>query len=193
MTTVPREGTQPVREGWAPGEDLELLARRRVLAANVGELVTRGVIAGLAAGLGFLLANMGFATTQGKPAVAPLMDISTIFHGTSKPAGMTPTVDMIATGLVTHLTLSMVFGIAFAVLVIAFAKAWRSPLVLAAGGVVFGLALYVLNFQILGNTLFPWFTNPDGPHQGFEIAIHAVFGLMLVPFFLGLVPRRANK
>ncbi len=57
--------------------------------------------------------------------------------------------------------------------------------VLALAGVLYGLALYVVNFQIFGNTVFPWFTNPAGPNQGFEVGIHAAFGLMLVPFFLG--------
>jgi hypothetical protein len=61
--------------------------------------------------------------------------------------------------------------------------------VLAAAGVVYGLALYVVNLQILGNTLFEWFTNPQGPNQGFEVFIHAAFGLLLVPFFLGLAHR----
>ena len=46
-----------------------------------------------------------------------------------------------------------------------------------------------MNFQILGNTLFQWFTNPQGPDQGFEVFIHAAFGLMLVPFVLGLAQR----
>jgi hypothetical protein len=46
-----------------------------------------------------------------------------------------------------------------------------------------------VNFQILGNTIFEWFTNPQGPNQGFEVLIHAVFGLLLVPFFLGLADR----
>ncbi len=152
---------------------------------QLGELVARGAVAGLTAGFGFLLANMGFATTQGKPAEAPLMDISTVFHGTSKPAGMTPTPDMVATGLVTHFGLSILFGISFALLVAALARTLRNPLVLALAGVLYGLALYVVNFQIFGNTVFPWFTNPAGPNQGFEVGIHAAFGLMLVPFFLG--------
>jgi len=46
-----------------------------------------------------------------------------------------------------------------------------------------------VNFQILGNTLFQWFTNPQGLDQGFEVFIHAAFGLMLVPFVLGLAQR----
>jgi uncharacterized membrane protein YagU involved in acid resistance len=161
----------------------------RRLGWHLDDLFTRGAVAGIAAGFVFLLANMGYATTQGKPALAPFMDISTIFHGTDQPAAMTPTVDMLATGAVVHISLSIAFGVVFALLLGAFVPMIRNSLVLAAAGVVYGLALYVVNFQILGNTLFEWFTNPKGPNQGFEIFIHAGFGLMLVPFFLGLAQR----
>ena len=155
------------------------------LRSQLGDVFTRGAVSGLSAGFVFLLANMAYATTQGKPSLAPFMDISTIFHGTDKPASMTPTLDMLATGAITHISLSIAFGVVFALLVGAFASLVRNWLVLAAAGVVYGLALYVVNFQILGNTIFEWFTNPQGPDQGFEVFIHAVFGLLLVPFFVG--------
>ena len=47
--------------------------------------IARGVVAGTAAGLLFLLANMWYADSQGMPAAAPLYDISTIFHFADKP------------------------------------------------------------------------------------------------------------
>jgi hypothetical protein len=181
----------------APGQRSipdEAQLERRVLRLgalrwHLGDLFTRGAVAGITAGFVFLLSNMAYATTQGKPSLAPFMDISTIFHGTDKPASMTPTLDMLATGAVVHFTLSIAFGVAFALLVGAFAPLVRNWFVLAAAGVGYGIALYVVNFQILGNTLFEWFTNPQGPNQGFEIFIHAVFGLLLVPFFLGFLQR----
>ena len=39
------------------------------VAGAGGELVSRGSLAGLVGGVGFLLASMAFATTQGLPAV----------------------------------------------------------------------------------------------------------------------------
>ena len=179
-------GTKPRTGGRQLAQSVSDL---RALAWHLGDLFTRGAVAGLAAGFVFLLANMAYATTQAKPAVAPFMDISTIFHGTDKPASMTPTVDMLATGAMVHFTLSIAFGVVFALLVGAFSPFVRNWLVLAAAGVVYGLALYVVNFQILGNTIFEWFTNPQGPNQGFEVFIHAVFGFLLVPFFLGFAAR----
>jgi hypothetical protein len=185
--------TQAAARAQRPSPDASGLETRvghiRSLRWHVGDLFTRGAAAGISAGFVFLLANMAYATTQGKPSVAPFMDISTIFHGTDRPAAMTPTVDMLATGAVVHLTLSIAFGVIFALLVGAFAPLTRNWLVLAVAGVAYGLALYVVNFQILGNTIFEWFTNPQGPNQGFEVFIHAVFGLLLVPFFLGFAHR----
>jgi hypothetical protein len=48
--------------------------------AELGDRVSRGTVAGVAAGLLFLVANMLWATKSDLPAVAPLIDISTIFN-----------------------------------------------------------------------------------------------------------------
>ena len=150
----------------------------RRLAGGVAERVPVGAVAGLFAGLVFLLANMGWAVRGDKPAVAPLIDISTIFRVADMPK---PTSENVVVGLVTHPTLSLAFGIGFALLV----PLLRKPAALVAGGVLYGLALYLINFQVLGRLVFEWFTNPMGPPQGFEVFIHAVYGLLLVPFFAG--------
>jgi uncharacterized membrane protein YagU involved in acid resistance len=146
---------------------------------DFGQRITRGSIAGIVAGLVFLIATMGYVTTKGKPAVAPMIDISTIFHGQDQPV---PNSDNVVVGLVTHLTLSIAFGVVFGLLVLLLP---RRALIVLAAGVVYGLVLYVVNFQILGPTLFPWFTDPNGPDQGFEVFIHAIFGLVLATFLIG--------
>lgn len=146
------------------------------VSAEIGDRVARGVVAGVAAGLAFLVANMLWATNSDLPAVAPLIDISTIFNFDDVA---NPTTENMLIGLVTHLTLSAAFGLTFALLVPLF----RDARMLALGGVAFGLALYLVNFQILGRTAFPWFQ--EGPDQVFEVFAHAGFGLLLVPFFLG--------
>jgi hypothetical protein len=154
----------------------------------LGTLCTRGAVAGLSAGLVFLVGNMGWAVHDGKPAAAPLIDISTIFHAQDAPSPVAAVAfgpDNLIVGLVTHLTLAIFFGIGFGLLA---ARLIRSNMTLIAGGVGYGLLLYVVNFQILGRTAFPWFTDAMGPPQGFEVFIHAVFGLLLVPFFVGALP-----
>jgi hypothetical protein len=42
-----------------------------------------------------------------------------------------------------------------------------------------------INAIVAGGSIFEWFTNPQGPNQRFEFVIHAVFGHLLVSFFLG--------
>jgi uncharacterized membrane protein YagU involved in acid resistance len=148
-----------------------------LLGDGLGARVSRGAVAGIAAGLLFLLANMGWATKSGMPGVAPLIDMATIFNVTDKPD---PTAENISIGLITHLNLSMLFGIGFALLVPLLRDA--RTLALAAAG--YGLALYLVNFQILGRTVFPWFQ--EGPDQVFEVFAHLGYGLLLVPFMVGL-------
>lgn len=151
---------------------------------GLGDRVARGTVAGLFAGVVFLLAQMGWAVERlDKPAVAPLLDMSTIFNNGDLMPMVTP--DNLLIGLVTHLTLTMLFGIAFAFI----ASFLRSPLLLVVGGVAFGIVLYVVNIQILGRVVFEWFTDPMGPPQGFELWIHAGYGLLLVPFFAGAALR----
>jgi hypothetical protein len=146
------------------------------LLRALDERLSRGVVAGLAAGLLFLLANMWYADSQGLPPAAPLYDISTIFHFADKPD---PTPENAVIGLVVHLTLAAGFGAFFASL----APLFSSRRALALGAVLFGLALYVVNFQILGRIAFEWFQ--EGPNQTFEIIAHAGYGLFLAPFLVG--------
>lgn len=147
---------------------------------DVGGLLARGAIAGFTAGLAFLLANMWFAVSQGMSGISPLYVISTVFHASSAPVA-TPTEAIL--GLTIHLALSLGFGMGFALLLVPFL---RNVPALIAGAVAYGVALWVLNIEILGRTVFPFFTSPMGPNQLFEGLIHPlIFGLLLVPFFLG--------
>ena len=172
-TTARRSGWGRGAKGDAAGYDGR--AAGVPAPAELGDRVARGTVAGIAAGLVFLVANMLWATKSDLPAVAPLVDISTIFNFDDVA---NPTTENMFIGLVTHLTLSATFGVAFALLV----PLLRTARIVALGAVAFGVALYVVNFQILGRTAFPWFQ--EGPDQVFELVAHAGFGLLLVPFFL---------
>lgn len=159
------------------------------LMTDIDRRIARGVVAGTAAGLLFLLANMWFAVSKGMPAAAPLYDISTIFHFADKPD---PSAENAVVGLITHLTLAAGFGVALALL----APLLSSRAALWGAGLAFGVALYLINFQILGRVAFEWFQ--VGPNQTFELFAHAGYGLALVPFLLGFagsekrVPTRAG-
>ncbi len=64
----------------------------------------------------------------------------------------------------------------------------HGPRSVVLGAIMFGVALYVINFQILGRLFFEWFQ--EGPNQLFELFIHAVYGLLLVPFFASALQRQ---
>lgn len=144
-------------------------------SSDLGDRISRGTLAGVAAGLLFLLANMAWATKSDLPAIAPLLDISTIFYFDDKP---TVSPEHMFVGLITHLALSAAFGAVFGLLT----SRLRNLQSLAIGALGFGLVLYLVNFQVLGRVVFEWFQ--EGPDQWFEVAAHLGFGLLLVPFFL---------
>jgi hypothetical protein len=146
--------------------------------------LVRGAVGGAFAGLLFLLANMWYADSQGLPAVAPMLDISTIFHFSDQPE-VSP--ENVAIGLIVHMALSMGFGMAFALAV----PLLTNARMLIAGALGFGIALYLFNFQVLGRLFFEWFQ--EGPNQLFELFIHAAYGLLLVPFFASSLRPRVSE
>jgi len=155
---------------------------------DVGGLLARGAIAGIVAGLAFLLAEMWFAVSQGKPGISPLYAISTIFHASAAPA---PAPAEPVLGLTMHIVLSLGFGMGFAVVVVPWL---RSLLALALGGLGYGLALWLLDIQILGRTVFPFFAPKGTADLIFGLLAHVlIFGLLLVPFFLGRSFERATR
>lgn len=155
---------------------------------DVGGLLARGATAGIVAGMTFLLANMWFAVSQGRPGISPLYAISTIFHGSNVPV-LTPTEPIL--GLTIHIVLSLGFGIGFAVLLVPWL---RNLPALVLGALGYGLALWVLNTQILGRTVFPFFAPKGSSDLIFTLLNHMlIFGLLLAPFFLGRSFERTTR
>lgn len=160
-------------------------------AVPVHALLTRGVAAGLVGGLAFILVNMFVAQSAGKPPVAPFLDISTLFRFSEMPNTEPSAVPVEVTlGLIVHLFNSVLFGIVFALI----APLLRSTALLVAGGLAYGVVLYVVNFQIIGRLFFPWFVDPRGPDQVVELLVHPLaYGLVLVPFFLSVAHRGRER
>ncbi len=136
----------------------------RAKAFDVSNLLTTGAVAGLTVGFVFILANMIYATSQPAlvdvpdglklPASAPLLDIGTVFYFDDMPQ-MIPAYPF--AGLITHFSLSIVFGLIFALALVPLFSNARALLV---GGVVYGGLLYIVNYQILGRLVFNGSTPP---------------------------------
>jgi hypothetical protein len=160
-------------------------------ALPIDALLTRGVAAGLTGGLAFILVNMFAAQSAGKPPIAPFLDISTLFRFSEMPILEPMAIPVEVTlGVIVHLFNSVLFGIVFALI----APLLRSSVLLVGGALAYGVALYVVNFQVIGRLFFPWFVDPRGPNQVLELIVHPLaYGLVLVPFFLSVTHRAHER
>ena len=165
-----------------------MAAGMRTLREDFGAKLSRGAIAGLVAGFGFVLAEMYYAKANGMPAIAPFLAFSTVFNASAQPVLAGPAIPLeLGEGVVAHIILSLCFGMSFGI----FSAFLPNRKALAVGAIGFGLALFILNFEILGRTAFPFFTAPNGPNNVFQGFIHPlIFGGLLIPFFWGAVARR---
>jgi hypothetical protein len=143
-----------------------------VTATAAGSLVSRvvrGAAAGVGSGIVFVAITMWFADSMGDPARMPLHMIATIVQGDD---AMMKGDTNATTGAIVHLVISAGYGIAFA-----FVLPWlRTNAMIALAATVYGVVLYVVNFEILA----PWlFTTLDMANKPFELAVHIVFGSLL--------------
>jgi uncharacterized membrane protein YagU involved in acid resistance len=142
----------------------------------------RGAVGGVAAGLVFAAVTMWFADSTGGKAEMPLRMISTIVKGDAAMAAGTTSP---AVGVVVHLVLSALFGMAFALVV----PRLRTNGTVALAGTVYGLLLYVVNFLVLTPLVFTTFRMANQP---FEVFAHIVFGTLLSFAFFGSGARRGE-
>lgn len=76
-----------------------------------------------------------------------------------------------------HLILAAIFGAVFALILLAGPALTSTYAVLLASATVYGFLLWIVNFQIVGALLFPWFTQVN----------QLVFGFIAHTFFFGTV------
>jgi len=137
-------------------------------------LLVRGAIGGLVAGAVFAVANMWFAASNGMPAIMPLKAMASIVQGA--PAVMDGSASPVV-GVLVHVVLSIAFGVGLALFIRPLHAAGHQ--VVAA--LVYGAALYVVNFLILAPLFFKAFTMVNQP---FEAVVHVVYAAVALPFLL---------
>jgi hypothetical protein len=136
--------------------------------------VVRGVVGGEVAGVVFALVTVWFTTSLDMGRDMALLMMSTVASGRDSIDAGTASV---ATGVGVHLILSAGFGVVFS---LAVPKMRTNGTLLLAGG-VYGLIVYLVNFQILSPLFFPVFQDANQP---FEVLIHLVYGQVLAVIFL---------
>ncbi|MCI0572670.1 MAG: hypothetical protein L0Y66_18100 [Myxococcaceae bacterium] len=141
-------------------------------------LIKLGAIGGLIAGAIFALAEMLAGAAFFKaPLLAPWQAFSSTVLGQSALEGGL-TFGKFLTGVVSHFTLSAIYGAAFGAIVsLCSPKSRTSYGTQSAAGMLFGLGLYLLNFQVIARLIYPWFRGVNQPAQ---VLYHVLaFGLPL--------------
>ena len=142
---------------------------------SLAQRLVRGALGGIGSGVVFAAVTMWFASTMPDgSATMPLHMMATIVQGDGAMAAKTTNPTL---GVLVHLVLSAGFGMVFGLLV---PRLWSNPL-LAVGGLVYGVLLYVVNFGVLARLAFDTF---QAANQPFELLAHAVFGTLLGFAFL---------
>ncbi len=154
--------------------------------AEVGRRAVIGAAgAGIVAGIIFGLVEMAATAARSSPISMPLRMFASIIVGSQALQDM-PLASMAVLGIVVHLVLSAIFGLIYGLAMRAFPPATRvsygAQTILGAG---YGLLLWLVNFQLIARSAYPWFLSDA---QGLQVVLHAVaFGIPLGLQYAGLV------
>jgi len=149
-----------------------------------------GLLYGIAAGGVFALAELVAAAVSGGPeAVEPFRLASSVVLGQRAMAGEVPLGVMVAVGLAVHVAVTAFWGLLYA-----FVDSWLPPDVRpnfsfqAASGMLFGLVVWLVDFQFVARGYFPWFL--ERSPQFFQALMHALFFGLPLGFLFSAAERR---
>lgn len=151
------------------------VARER--EAFAGAVLREGIVAGLVAGSVFAIFQMLLAAAVGQPLWMPWAYAASILLGQSALA-LPFSLSFFIVGFLVHYALSALFGLIWG----AIAKSVSPPVRDSYGGhaaasMMYGLLLWLVNFQVLARIFWPWFLDVSLPGQ---ILLHVVtWGLPL--------------
>ena len=145
------------------------------MQANV---LKQGAIAGLVAGLVFVMVEMVAITTilGGSPWGPPRMMAAIALGEGVLPPPATFDVTIVMVGMMVHFVLSAVIGAAFAMMA---SRMCTSKAHAVFAGTMMGLILYGVNFYGF-TAIFPWFAMA---RNGVTIVAHAIFGTVMAWYY----------
>jgi hypothetical protein len=150
-----------------------------------------GLGLGVAAGAVLLVAEMIAAAVGGESLLTPLLMAGSVLLGQRAFTGLLGAAVVI--GLLFHFILSAALGLAYTSINKSLSPEGRTSMARQApAGMLFGLAVWLVDFQIIARLLYPWFL---GPSQLVQALMHALFfGLPLgLLFAVGERRRKARQ
>jgi len=132
--------------------------------ADLGQWARNGLIGGVVAGITFVLFEMiAAALLAGLPAFfMPLRAISGIILGMQALDPSFSLVTAAIVGMLTHMALSMIYGVAFGMAVAMMPALRSSSTILIAAATAVGLVLWLVNFYLIAPAaVWAWFGNAN--------------------------------
>ena len=131
-----------------------------------------GIEFGLIAGVIFGLVEILVSAMMGNPPLQPIRMFASVVLGETALQS-TELGSVVVIGAVVHLALSALFGLIYGAINGALSRETETSWGRQAGiGLVFGVLLWFVNFQLIARAIYPWFL--DTP-QALQAALHAVF------------------
>jgi hypothetical protein len=132
---------------------------------------TETAMLGIAAGIVLAIVEMAAAPGVGVPALMPVRMAASIVLG--RPALSVSLEFAAIAGAVVHLVLSIVYGAIYGALNAAVEPGRHRKLAdQAFAGVLYGTAIWLVNFQLIARVAYPWLL--DAP-QDLQWLMHALF------------------
>jgi len=156
---------------------------RRTRKTAIALLVKHGAVGGIIAGFVFAMVEMLSAVAMGNSVFAPWRAFASILLGAAvlDPAKVALGVAILV-GLMAHFGLSIIFGAVYGLLMSMFRERRRQSYGTEASlGIIYGVILYLVNFQIFGRLIYPWFLEMPQIAQAIYHAF--AFGLILALYY----------
>jgi hypothetical protein len=130
-----------------------------------------GIAAGLVAGMIFAVMEIAGAAMMGNPPLMPIRMFASVLLGKSALEGALGVA--IVVGIIAHMVLSGAFGVVYGLVAGRLdPKTQTSFGRQSLLGMMFGLVVWLVNFQIIARVLYPWFLETP---QVLQAMMHALF------------------
>ncbi|WP_373047687.1 hypothetical protein [Vulgatibacter sp.] len=145
--------------------------------AFAGTVLREGLIGGLLAGAVFALAEMLVSAAMGGSIFGPWAMFASILLGSSALSAEF-TLGIFIVGFVVHFVLSALFGLIWGATAKSVSRGIRDSWgAHAVAAMIYGLVIWLVNFQVIARVVYPWFLQTNALAQ---ILLHALaFGLPL--------------